>query len=103
MNNKTKSGKTITSTLCDNFGFGLDPNIVSVRPSPESYTAVSMEVNAAFGSTGDGARNRAPLLQELVDNGVRLLVYTGDADMSCNYIVCVSSTVYLVESEWACW
>lgn len=51
------------------------------------YEAVSMEVNAAFGLTGDSSRGRAGYLPELIEDGVRLLVYAGDADMACNYIV----------------
>ena len=43
--------------------------------------AVSMEVNAAFGLTGDSSRGRAGYLPELIEDGVRLLVYAGDADM----------------------
>lgn len=41
-----------------------------------------MEVNQAFSFQGDGARNSAKLLTELVNEGIRLLVYAGNAGMS---------------------
>ena len=45
-----------------------------------------MQVNQAFAFQGDGARNRAKLLPELVESGIRVLIYAGDADMACNYL-----------------
>ena len=57
-----------------------------------NYTTVSMDVHAAFGLTGANSRSRAALLPELIEDGVRLLVYVGDADMSCNYIVSTRQT-----------
>ena len=51
------------------------------------FQSCNMEVNQAFALQGDGARNRAKLLPELVEDGIRLLIYAGDADMACNYIV----------------
>lgn len=38
-----------------------------------------MQVNQAFTLNGDGMHNSALLLPELVDAGVRLLVYAGNA------------------------
>ena len=37
---------------------------------------------------GDGMHNSATLLPELLEAGKRLLVYAGNADGMCNFIVC---------------
>jgi cathepsin A (carboxypeptidase C) len=46
-----------------------------------------MKVNQAFMMQGDGMHNAAALLPELVEDGVRLLIYAGNADFMCNAIV----------------
>lgn len=78
---------------------GIDPSI--------SFVLISNDVHEAFSKSGDMIRNSAPLLPELVNDGIRLLVYAGMAgtrylllsdvlavltgclhpDMACNYIV----------------
>ena len=52
-----------------------------------TFESCSDSVFEAFISRGDGMRNSAALLPELIDNGVRLLVYAGNADMGCNFMV----------------
>jgi cathepsin A (carboxypeptidase C) len=48
--------------------------------NPErTFESCSMEVNKAFTMNGDAMHNSAALLPELVDDGVRLLVYAGNA------------------------
>jgi hypothetical protein len=47
-----------------------------------------MQVNQAFFFQGDGMHNSAILLPELLEDGIRLLVYAGNADGMCNFIVC---------------
>ena len=59
---------------------GVNPDI--------DFQSCNMQVNQAFALQGDGARNRAKLLPDLIHSGIRLLIYAGDADMACNYIVC---------------
>lgn len=55
---------------------------VALGVNPElSFASCNMEVNQAFMFQGDGMRNSAILLPELVNNGVRLLVYAGNAGM----------------------
>jgi cathepsin A (carboxypeptidase C) len=44
-----------------------------------AFEACSSQVNRAFMMQGDGVHNAAALLPELVDHGVRLLVYAGNA------------------------
>lgn len=50
---------------------GVDPT--------RHFASCNMEVNQAFTLNGDGMHNSALLLPELVDAGVRLLVYAGNA------------------------
>ncbi|KAJ4486154.1 carboxypeptidase C [Lentinula aciculospora] len=58
---------------------------LGVNPSIE-FKACNMEVNQAFAKQGDGAHNSAILLPDLINDGIRLLVYAGNADMMCNFI-----------------
>ncbi|KAI9507817.1 Alpha/Beta hydrolase protein [Russula earlei] len=58
---------------------------LGVDPS-RKFESCNTEVNQAFSLRGDGMHNSAALLPELIDDGVRLLVYAGNADMMCNYI-----------------
>ncbi|KAJ7657895.1 carboxypeptidase C [Mycena polygramma] len=65
-----------------------DPKVkvaLGVDPS-RKFASCNMEVNQAFLFQGDGAHNSAKLLGELIDGGVRLLIYAGNADMMCNYM-----------------
>lgn len=62
---------------------GVDPD--------RNFASCNMEVNQAFTANGDGAHNSAALLPDLVNDGVRLLVYAGNADMMCNFIVSFSA------------
>jgi len=58
---------------------------LGVNPTID-FQACNMEVNREFALQGDGAHNSALLLPDLVNDGVRLLVYAGNADMMCNFI-----------------
>ncbi|KAL0947633.1 hypothetical protein HGRIS_013721 [Hohenbuehelia grisea] len=58
---------------------------IGVDPVME-FEACNMEVNRAFTGQGDGMHNSALLLPDLINDGVRLLVYAGNADMMCNYM-----------------
>jgi len=51
---------------------------LGVNPS-RTFESCNMQVNQAFALNGDGMHNSALLLPELVDAGVRLLVYAGNA------------------------
>ena len=48
-------------------------------PSSLKFESCNMEVNRAFTTQADGMRNSALLLTDLVNEGVRLLVYAGNA------------------------
>lgn len=50
------------------------------------FQSCNMEVNQAFMFQGDAMHNSALLLPPLINDGVKLLVYAGNADAMCNYI-----------------
>jgi carboxypeptidase C (cathepsin A) len=53
---------------------------VALGVDPErTFTSCNMEVNQAFMLQGDGMHNSAALLPDLVNDGIRLLVYAGNA------------------------
>jgi cathepsin A (carboxypeptidase C) len=51
---------------------------LGVNPD-RTFESCNMDVNRAFLMNGDGMHDSAALLPELVDGGVRLLVYAGNA------------------------
>jgi hypothetical protein len=86
-----------------------DPkNKAALGVNPErTFVSCNMEVNQAFMLQGDGSHNSAALLPDLINDGIRLLVYAGNAgkwyfahtgnliltrpqrcfeDMMCNYM-----------------
>jgi len=58
---------------------------LGVDPS-RKFESCNLGINQAFMLQGDGMHNSAALLPELINDGVRLLVYAGNADIMCNYI-----------------
>lgn len=56
-------------------------------PAQVDFQSCNMNVNQAFFGQGDAMKNRAILLGPLIDDGIRLLVYAGNADAMCNFIV----------------
>ena len=59
---------------------------LGINPA-QNFQSCNMQVNQAFMMQGDGMHNSALLLTDLVNDGVRLLVYAGNADYMCNYMV----------------
>ncbi|KAJ7721945.1 Alpha/Beta hydrolase protein [Mycena maculata] len=57
---------------------GVDPE--------RSFRSFNMDMNREFNMRGEGVKNAAKLLPELINGGVRLLVYAGKADMMANYM-----------------
>ena len=53
---------------------------LGVNPTFE-FQSCNMQVNQDFTAQADGMRNSALLLTDLVNEGVRLLVYAGNAGM----------------------
>ncbi|KAG8993533.1 hypothetical protein FRB94_010711 [Tulasnella sp. JGI-2019a] len=60
-------------------------NELGVASSTE-FASCNMNVNQAFFTQGDGVKNSAALLPEMLSEGVRLLIYAGNADFMCNAI-----------------
>ena len=60
-----------------------DPrNKAALGVNPDlTFTSCNMDLNRDFMFQGDGMRNSALLLPELVNDGIRLLVYAGNAGM----------------------
>lgn len=58
---------------------------VGANPSVD-FQSCNMQVNQAFMMQGDGFKNHALLLPEIINDGVRLLIYAGNADFMCNFI-----------------
>ncbi|CCM01445.1 uncharacterized protein FIBRA_03497 [Fibroporia radiculosa] len=50
------------------------------------FAMCNMTVNAAFYEHGQAMLNSAALLPELIDAGIRLVVYAGNTDFVCNYM-----------------
>ncbi|KAJ7151045.1 Alpha/Beta hydrolase protein [Mycena filopes] len=57
---------------------GVDPT--------RSFQSFNMDMNREFNMRGEGVHNAAKLLPELINDGVKLLVYAGKADMMANYM-----------------
>ncbi|CED82787.1 serine carboxypeptidase [Phaffia rhodozyma] len=49
-------------------------------PKDLEFKSCNMQVNQAFMSQGDGMHNSAALLPELLEDGIRLLIYAGETD-----------------------
>ncbi|KAF8602097.1 peptidase S10 serine carboxypeptidase [Ceratobasidium sp. AG-I] len=52
-------------------------------PTNLIFTACSADVQAGFMASGDPARSSSALLPELIEDGLRVLIYVGDADLLC--------------------
>ncbi|KAH8815737.1 putative serine carboxypeptidase [Xylogone sp. PMI_703] len=64
------------------------PEVLAAIGAFQNYTEGSNSVGAAFGSTGDDAREDGTVaaVQTLIKQGVYVTLYTGDADYICNWI-----------------
>lgn len=62
---------------------------IGVNPS-RTFESCNMDVNQAFALAGDGAHNSAILLPELINSGVRLLVYAGNAGEFKSFVILCS-------------
>ncbi len=70
-----------------------DPSVkraLGVNPD-RKFDSCNMEVNQAFAFQGDGSHNSAILLPELINDGIKLLVYAGNAGLSLFVLFLVSS------------
>lgn len=65
-----------------------DPEVkaaLGVNPQ-RNFESCNMAVNQAFMLQGDSMHDTPLLLTDMVNDGVRLLIYAGNADMMCNYM-----------------
>ncbi|KAG2052226.1 hypothetical protein BDR06DRAFT_1009728 [Suillus hirtellus] len=51
------------------------------------FESCNMAVNQVFMLQGDSMQNTPLLLTDMINDGVRLLIYAGNADMMSNYMV----------------
>jgi len=63
---------------------------LGVNPSL-TFQSCNMQVNQDFAAQADGMRNSALLLTDLVNEGVRLLVYAGNAGMWLTFTRCAGA------------
>lgn len=52
-------------------------------PDDLNFTSCSQDVQAGFMASGDPTRSSSILLPELIEDGLRVLIYVGDADLLC--------------------
>ena len=57
---------------------------VGANPAVD-FESCNMQVNQAFTMQGDSMHNSALLLTDLVNDGIRLLIYAGNADYMVRY------------------
>ncbi|KAI9344316.1 Alpha/Beta hydrolase protein [Obelidium mucronatum] len=62
------------------------------------YKGCNMEVNQRFMFAGDWMRPYVNLVPGIIDEGVHVLVYAGDADFICNYM---GNRAWTLELEWS--
>ncbi|KAG0691958.1 Alpha/Beta hydrolase protein [Suillus ampliporus] len=79
-----------------------DPEVkaaLGVNPQ-RNFESCNMAVNQAFMLQGDAMHNTPLLLNEMINDGVRLLVYAGNADMMCNYMAGHHSVLHGWTEQW---
>ncbi|OCF31325.1 cathepsin A (carboxypeptidase C) [Kwoniella heveanensis BCC8398] len=57
-------------------------------PDNVQFQSCNMQINQNFLLQGDGMHNAGALLPELIESGIRVLIYSGEADMLVNAIGC---------------
>ncbi|KAJ3076756.1 hypothetical protein HDU98_000636 [Podochytrium sp. JEL0797] len=62
------------------------------------YKGCNMEVNQRFMMAGDWMRPYVNLVPDILDQGVSVLIYAGDADFICNYM---GNRAWTLELEWS--
>jgi len=64
------------------------PEVQSAIGAYQNFSESSSTVSTAFGTTGDDGRelNTVEDMRKLLDQGVTVMMYTGDADYNCNWL-----------------
>ncbi|KAF7728044.1 hypothetical protein EC973_006680 [Apophysomyces ossiformis] len=74
------------------------PEIVkAVGAHIKNFKSCNTDVNHDFQAAGDWMRPYVRLLPDLLNNGIRLLVYAGDNDFVCNW---VGNKAWTLELQW---
>ncbi|KAE8234884.1 hypothetical protein CF326_g51 [Tilletia indica] len=55
-------------------------------PDSREFQSCNMEINRAFQMHGDSMHDSAALIPPMIDDGIRFLIYAGEADFMCNWI-----------------
>ncbi|KAJ3211661.1 hypothetical protein HDU82_005288 [Entophlyctis luteolus] len=74
------------------------PDVQDALGVDVEYKGCNMEVNQRFMMAGDWMRPYVNLVSEIINDGVKVLIYAGDADYICNYM---GNRAWTLELEWA--
>ncbi|KAL8284039.1 hypothetical protein RQP46_005152 [Phenoliferia psychrophenolica] len=66
-------------------------------PTDRTFESCNMQINQAFMFNGDVSHNTAALIPPMLEDGIRVLIYAGEADFMCNYLGNLAWTLAL---EW---
>jgi carboxypeptidase C (cathepsin A) len=62
-----------------------DPSVTSQIGSEVTWQITNSDVYNNFAATGDWMRTSQPLLEMIINEGVRTVIYDGDADFILNF------------------
>lgn len=71
---------------------------IGVDPSARNFTPVSWDVNTGFEKAGDALHQTEFYVAELLERGVRVLIYAGTYDASADW---VANERWTLEMEWS--
>ena len=63
-----------------------DPAVTSKIGSQSEWQETNLDVYDSFAATGDWTRSSSPDLERVINEGVRTVIYVGDADYIVNFI-----------------
>ncbi|CAE6523525.1 unnamed protein product [Rhizoctonia solani] len=69
-------------------------------PADYDYSWLNMDINGAFFRAADITHDASPMIQELLEDGVRVLNLAGDSDFACNFIGAFD-WMYRLDSKYA--
>ncbi|CAE7171922.1 unnamed protein product [Rhizoctonia solani] len=77
-----------------------DVKIALGVPADYNYSWLNMDINGAFFRAADVSHDASPMIQELLEDGIRVLNLAGDTDFACNFIGAFE-WMYRLESKYA--
>ena len=64
--------------------------MIGADPAAGNYSPISWKVNSAFSEAGDMINEEhSPYIAQLLERGIRVLIYVGTYDMACNWVCLV--------------